>query len=138
MRLDCVERLASASSAAAFTFLGFTRYSAKSKNGRFNVKRRTSRKKPGASLRAFSHRARRASWKAGGSSQLREGGTAEILRPVFRRKAAMSHCLCTYRQALAQCGSADVARRVPITIVVAIDDPTTTTGQACGQRAPMV
>jgi RNA-directed DNA polymerase len=46
-----------------FTFLGFTHYWGKSKKGHFKVKRRTSRKKLGASLRAFSHWARRARHK---------------------------------------------------------------------------
>jgi RNA-directed DNA polymerase len=46
-----------------FTFLGFTHYCGKSKKGHFKVKRRTSRKKLGASLRAFSHWARRARHK---------------------------------------------------------------------------
>jgi hypothetical protein len=48
---------------AEFTFLGFTHYCGKSKQGHFKVKRRTSRKKLGASLRAFSHWARRARHK---------------------------------------------------------------------------
>ncbi|UHD15444.1 group II intron reverse transcriptase/maturase [Thiocapsa bogorovii] len=42
-----------------FTFLGFTHYCGKSKKGHFKVKRRTSRKKFGASLRAFNDWARR-------------------------------------------------------------------------------
>ena len=42
-----------------FTFLGFTHYCGKSKKGYFKVKRRTSRKKFGASLRAFNDWARR-------------------------------------------------------------------------------
>jgi group II intron reverse transcriptase/maturase len=46
-----------------FTFLGFTHYCGKSKNGQFKVKRRTSRKKLGASLRAFRHWARGARHK---------------------------------------------------------------------------
>jgi hypothetical protein len=46
-----------------FTFLGFTHYCGKSKQGHFKVKRRTSRKKLGASLRAFSHWARHARHK---------------------------------------------------------------------------
>jgi hypothetical protein len=46
-----------------FTFLGFTHYCGKSKNGHFKVKRRTSRKKLGASLRAFRYWARRARHK---------------------------------------------------------------------------
>jgi RNA-directed DNA polymerase len=46
-----------------FTFLGFAHYCGKSKRGHFKVKRRTSRKKLGAGLRAFSHWARRARHK---------------------------------------------------------------------------
>jgi len=46
-----------------FTFLGFTHYCGKSKTGHFKVKRRTSRKKLGASLRAFRYWARRARHK---------------------------------------------------------------------------
>jgi group II intron reverse transcriptase/maturase len=46
-----------------FTFLGFTHYCGKSKKGYFKVKRRTSRKKFGASLRAFSDWARKARHK---------------------------------------------------------------------------
>ncbi|WP_216593896.1 group II intron reverse transcriptase/maturase [Thioflavicoccus mobilis] len=46
-----------------FTFLGFTHYCGKSKTGHFKVKRRTSRKKLGASLRAFRHWARGARHK---------------------------------------------------------------------------
>lgn len=46
-----------------FTFLGFTHYCGKSKKGYFKVKRRTSRKKLGASLRAFKEWARRARHK---------------------------------------------------------------------------
>lgn len=46
-----------------FTFLGFTHYCGKSKNGHFKVKRRTSRKKLGASLRAFRYWVRRARHK---------------------------------------------------------------------------
>lgn len=42
-----------------FTFLGFTHYCGKTKEGYFKVKRRTSRKKFGASLRAFTDWARR-------------------------------------------------------------------------------
>ena len=43
-----------------FTFLGFTHYGGKTKKGYFKVKRRTSRKKLGASLRAFTEWARQA------------------------------------------------------------------------------
>lgn len=43
-----------------FTFLGFTHYCGKTKQGYFKLKRRTSRKKFGASLRAFDVWARRA------------------------------------------------------------------------------
>ena len=45
---------------AEFTFLGFTHYCGKTKQGYFKVKRRTSRKKFGASLSAFSDWARKA------------------------------------------------------------------------------
>jgi group II intron reverse transcriptase/maturase len=44
---------------AEFTFLGFTHYCGKTKKGRFKVKRRTSRKKLGQSLRALGDWARR-------------------------------------------------------------------------------
>jgi RNA-directed DNA polymerase len=43
-----------------FTFLGFTHYCGKTRNGHFKVKRRTSRKKLGQSLRNFSDWARKA------------------------------------------------------------------------------
>lgn len=43
-----------------FTFLGFTHYCGKTKDGHFKVKRRTSRKKLGQSLQEFSHWARKA------------------------------------------------------------------------------
>jgi hypothetical protein len=46
-----------------FTFLGFTHYCGKAKEGHFKVKRRTSRKKLGHSLREFSEWARRARHK---------------------------------------------------------------------------
>ena len=45
---------------AEFTFLGFTHYCGKTKEGYFKVKRRTSRKKFGQSLRNFSDWARKA------------------------------------------------------------------------------
>lgn len=45
---------------AEFTFLGFTHYCGKTKKGHFKVKRRTSRKKMGESLRNFSDWARKA------------------------------------------------------------------------------
>jgi group II intron reverse transcriptase/maturase len=48
---------------AEFTFLGFTHYCGKSKNGHFKVKRRTSRKKFAQSLRALSDWARPARCK---------------------------------------------------------------------------
>jgi len=54
-----------------FTFLGFTHYCGKTKQGYFKVKRRTSRKKLGQSLRKFTDWARRA------RSVLRKG---EMLR----------------------------------------------------------
>ena len=43
-----------------FTFLGFTHYCGKTKNGYFKVKRRTSRKKLGQSLKKFAQWARKA------------------------------------------------------------------------------
>ena len=48
---------------AEFTFLGFTHYCGKTKNGHFKVKRRTSRKKLRRSLSEFSDWARRARHK---------------------------------------------------------------------------
>ena len=45
---------------AEFTFLGFTHYCGKTKKGNFKVKRRTSRKKMGQSLRKFSDWAQKA------------------------------------------------------------------------------
>jgi len=42
-----------------FTFLGFTHYCGKTKNGNFKIKRRTSRKKFGQSLNSFAVWARR-------------------------------------------------------------------------------
>ncbi len=61
---------------AEFTFLGFTHYCGKTKKGYFKVKRRTSRKKFGASLRAFSD------WARGARSKLTKG---EMLRSASRR-----------------------------------------------------
>lgn len=43
-----------------FTFLGFTHYCGKTRNGHFKIKRRTSRKKNGQSLREFTEWAKRA------------------------------------------------------------------------------
>ena len=54
-----------------FTFLGFTHYCGKTKNGYFKVKRRTSRKKLGASLRAFADWAKRARHKLTKGEMLR-------------------------------------------------------------------
>jgi group II intron reverse transcriptase/maturase len=59
-----------------FTFLGFTHYCGKTKNGYFKVKRRTNRKRLGQSLRAFTDWARSAYWK------LRKG---EMIRSAKRR-----------------------------------------------------
>ena len=55
---------------AEFTFLGFTHYCGKIKKGYFKVKRRTSRKKLGASLSAFF------GVGAQGTHRLRKGATA--------------------------------------------------------------
>jgi RNA-directed DNA polymerase len=54
-----------------FTFLGFTHYCGKTKKGYFKVKRRTSRKKLGASLRAFADWAKRARRKLTKGEMLR-------------------------------------------------------------------
>ena len=54
-----------------FTFLGFTHYCGKTKKGYFKVKRRTSRKKLGASLRAFADWATRARHKLTKGEMLR-------------------------------------------------------------------
>jgi RNA-directed DNA polymerase len=59
-----------------FTFLGFTHYCGKTKNGHFKIKRRTSRKKLGRSLREFSEWTRRARHK------MRQG---ELLRRAKAR-----------------------------------------------------
>jgi len=59
-----------------FTFLGFTHYCGKTKNGFFKVKRRTSRRKFGQSLRAMGNWARKA------RCYLRKG---EMLREAKRR-----------------------------------------------------
>jgi group II intron reverse transcriptase/maturase len=59
-----------------FTFLGFTHYCGKTKNGYFKVKRRTSRKKLGASLRAF------ADWAKSARRKLTKG---EMLRRAKAR-----------------------------------------------------
>jgi group II intron reverse transcriptase/maturase len=57
-----------------FTFLGFTHYCGKTKEGYFKVKRRTSRKKLGQSLRRFSDWARKA------RSVLRKGDMFRLAR----------------------------------------------------------
>jgi group II intron reverse transcriptase/maturase len=59
-----------------FTFLGFTHYCGKTRYGRFKVKRRTSRKRFGQSLRQFTAWAKRA------RQMLRKG---EMLRSAKRR-----------------------------------------------------
>ena len=59
-----------------FTFLGFTHYCGKTKKGYFKVKRRTSRKKLGASLRAF------ADWAKSARHKLTKG---EMLRRAKAR-----------------------------------------------------
>jgi group II intron reverse transcriptase/maturase len=59
-----------------FTFLGFTHYCGKTKKGRFKVKRRTSRKKLGQSLREFTEWARKARRK------MRKG---QMIRAARRR-----------------------------------------------------
>ena len=57
-----------------FTFLGFTHYCGKTREGYFKVKRRTSRKKLGESLRRFTEWARRA------HSVLRKGEMLRLAR----------------------------------------------------------
>ena len=59
-----------------FTFLGFTHYCGKTKRGYFKLKRRTSRKKLGQSLRSF------ADWARKARCYLRKG---EMLREAKRR-----------------------------------------------------
>jgi group II intron reverse transcriptase/maturase len=59
-----------------FTFLGFTHYCGKTRNGCFKVKRRTSRKKLGESLRKFT------GWAKSAKKVLRKG---EMLRSAKRR-----------------------------------------------------
>ena len=59
-----------------FTFLGFTHYCGKTRNGHFKVKRRTSRKKLGQSLRKFTE------WARKGRTVLRKG---EMLRAARQR-----------------------------------------------------
>jgi group II intron reverse transcriptase/maturase len=61
---------------AEFTFLGFTHYCGKTKRGYFKLKRRTSRKKLGQSLRSF------ADWVRKARCYLRKG---EMLREAKRR-----------------------------------------------------
>lgn len=58
-----------------FTFLGFTHYCGKTKKGHFKLKRRTSRKKLGASLRAFNDWACRARHKLPKAEMLRRART---------------------------------------------------------------
>ena len=55
-----------------FTFLGFTHYCGKTKEGYFKVKRRTSRKKLGQSLRRFADWARRARQRERKGEMLRQ------------------------------------------------------------------
>jgi len=55
-----------------FTFLGFTHYCGKTKNGYFKVKRRTSRKKLGQSLRKFTDWARAAYYVVKKGEMLRQ------------------------------------------------------------------
>jgi RNA-directed DNA polymerase len=61
---------------AEYTFLGFTHYCGKTRNGYFKLKRRTSRKKLGQSLRKMSEWARKA------SRVMRKG---DMLRSALRR-----------------------------------------------------
>jgi RNA-directed DNA polymerase len=61
-----------------FTFLGFTHYCGKTRKGNFKLKRRTSRKKFGGSIRAFTE------WARSMRSVLSKG---EMLRQATRRAA---------------------------------------------------
>jgi hypothetical protein len=68
-----------------FTFLGFTHYCGKTRQGYFKVKRRTSRKKLGAGLREFTDWAykgalRNAQGRNAASSQASGNRTSELLR----------------------------------------------------------
>jgi len=68
-----------------FTFLGFTHYCGKTRDGHFKVKRRTSRKKLAQSLRKFTEWARksRAVLRKGemfGQAKIPRGGASELLR----------------------------------------------------------
>jgi group II intron reverse transcriptase/maturase len=71
-----------------FTFLGFTHYCGKTKEGYFKVKRRTSRKKLGESLRKFTDWARKA------RNVLRKG---EMLRKARTRVLGQVQLLCLSR-----------------------------------------
>jgi RNA-directed DNA polymerase len=57
-----------------FTFLGFTHYCGKTRNGYFKLKRRTSRKKFGLSLKKFTD------WVSSSRSRLRKGQILRIAR----------------------------------------------------------
>ena len=61
-----------------FTFLGFTHYCGKTRNGYFKLKRRTSRKKFGLSLNRFGVWARR-SRNILSKAQMMEGGRARVI-----------------------------------------------------------
>ena len=61
-----------------FTFLGFTHYCGKTRAGYFKVKRRTSRKKLGQSLRNFSDGAEKARRVLGKGEMLRQARAREI------------------------------------------------------------
>lgn len=61
-----------------FTFLGFTHYSGKTRNGYFRVKRRTSRKKLSAALREFTQWARLLRCKMRKGQMLRAGRSKVI------------------------------------------------------------
>ena len=70
-----------------FTFLGFTHYCGKTKKGYFKVKRRTSRKKLGRSLREFSE------WASRARRKLRKG---EMLKHAKRRvQGHLNYCAIT-------------------------------------------
>ncbi len=67
-----------------FTFLGFTHYCGKTKDGHFKVKRRTSRKKLGLSLRKFTD------WTKKARSSLEKGRDAQAGPRPSDRACALS------------------------------------------------
>ena len=79
-----------------FTFLGFTHYCGKSKKGRFKVKRKTSRKKLGRSLREFSDWARRARDKLRKGEMLKRAKARVQGHLNYYAITDNAHCCTTY------------------------------------------